>query len=419
MNFKWQSIYIFLSLCVTVIFISSIKPEDYFYFFSSLDKSDKSAYKGFPLSQIKLGDEYYNRKQYDKAFFWYNKALKHNNFDSYNILVDRYIKNNEVFKGNIYKIITQYQKWSKAGDIIAQKQLLNLSCYNLIEKTNYIKSLYNKWENVAYMMFDCMLYKNNFTIGKDNKKIIDFLKKLKTTNKNQFLYEFLSKVHNSNESEKNQYKQVFKKAISNNYPPALLLYGYMYFHGYSRFDMINFPENKKEQKKEATKWLSKFANTKWKSIQTYLTIGSMFGNNYIMNRELLMNGEFLVSRSDFKEALKWYKKAYSLSDDTEVTYWIGMLYFSEGKNITKYYKKAFNWFYKSASKNYMPAQIKLGDMYLNGWGIQKSEMKAIKWYKLASKHNSFFCSFCYKTDLILNKVEFTTFLKNIKKIYRL
>ena len=65
----------------------------------------------------------------------------------------------------------------------------------------------------------------------------------------------------------------------------------------------------------------------------------------------------------------------------------------------------------------MLAQISLGDMYLKGLGVEKNQIEAIKWYNKASNHNSFFCRVCYKTDLIINKLGFINFFRNIGRIY--
>ncbi|MDE0092402.1 MAG: tetratricopeptide repeat protein [Oligoflexia bacterium] len=113
-----------------------------------------------------------------------------------------------------------------------------------------------------------------------------------------------------------------------------------------------------------------------------------------------------------------YQKLVKIDADPAKAYLIGHSKLKEDNTRTQNPEEAFKWFYKSASKNYMLAQIQIGDMYLNALGTPENQLEAIKWYKKASKHNSFFCSVCYKTDLILKKLGYIKFVKNFNQIYR-
>ena len=320
------------------------------------------------------------------------------------------------------------KSWAKAGDIKAQKLLITLSCHKLFPKNNYIRTLYERWENNAYMMFDCILHKNNLKIGKDNNKIIDLFNELALKNNDiGFKYELLSKIYSEEQKEKYA-KSILETAILNEYPPALLYYGYdllkdnwdisyrkKEYYKSSVFSLEELSEKEKTQK--AVKAFKKIIKSRWESIEWLSFVGSKYDT--IDWQSSIRGISFTHNEiSDFTEAIKWYQKAYAIGDEPTMAYRIGILYKEGDKTLKQNYSQAFDWFYKSASKNYMPAQIQLGDMYLNGWGISKNQLEAINWYKKASKHNSFYCSVCYKTDLILNKLGFIDYFKNIKQIYR-
>ena len=421
MNTKWQITYIILSLFA--IFTFSILDLSLLPFFDS-DFRKKKAYKGFPLDQITLGDNYHNRQEYKKALFWYKKAIKNGTYYSQYQIIERYleVKNRDEFlkKDNAYKIIEKHKKWAKAGDIEAQKQLLTLSCNTLFPENDYIRELYKKWENNPYMMFDCILHKNNLKIGKDNKKIINFFDKLALKKNNiGFKYELWSRTLYNEEQKKIYNNAIFEKAILNDYLPALWFYGLLLlnFDNNSSFDYYKkyyelsvFSLEEKERKKKIIEVFEKLSAKKWNSISSWLFVGSNFSYKE--------NNIFKFEKYDFKEAVKWYKKAYALGEP-EAAYKIGMLYKEGDKTLEQNYSKAFEWFYKSAVQNYMPAQIEMGDMYSKGLGMEKNKIEAIKWYKKAYRYNSFFCAICYKTDLMLNKLGFIDFFKNIKQIYEI
>ena len=411
MNPKWFFIYCLLSLFVIFIFgtneINSIIS-------LSFEPSQKKAHIGFPSDQISLADIYYKKKQYKKSLFWYKQATRNGSFYPYHEIMKIYLKinnRNKVFeKNNIYKLIDMYQKWAKAGDIEAQKLLIDLSCQELSPKNNYKKILYKKWKNNPYMMFDCILYKNNLEIGKDNEKIINLFNKLASKkNDIRFKYELWTRVYS--EEQKKYNIAIFKKAISNKYPKALLFYGFILLNSeiniYKKYyELTGFPN----KEKKAIEIFEKLSSSKWNSINSWMSIGSNFAYQI-----KIKNGK-LETKQNFKEAIKWYKKSYVLGD-SEAAYHIGKLYKESNNTLAQNKKKAFEWFYKSAIKNYMPAQIEIGDMYFNGLGVEKNQTEAIKWYKKAYTHNSFFCGVCYKTDLMLNKLGFISFFKNIKQIY--
>ncbi len=52
-------------------------------------------------------------------------------------------------------------------------------------------------------------------------------------------------------------------------------------------------------------------------------------------------------------------------------------------------KDAVDWFQKAAQKGYAPAQVNLGVMYVNGWGVEKNYARALYWFRRAAEESSF------------------------------
>ena len=59
---------------------------------------------------------------------------------------------------------------------------------------------------------------------------------------------------------------------------------------------------------------------------------------------------------------------------------LGGLYYS-----TQDYKEAVKWYRKAAEAGTMNAQFNLGSCYYNGHGVPKDEKEAVKWYTKAAE----------------------------------
>ena len=63
---------------------------------------------------------------------------------------------------------------------------------------------------------------------------------------------------------------------------------------------------------------------------------------------------------------------------------LGVMY-RNGQGATHDYKKAFEWYTKSAEQGYAIGQCNLGVMYEKGHGVTKDHKKAIDWYTKAAE----------------------------------
>ena len=64
--------------------------------------------------------------------------------------------------------------------------------------------------------------------------------------------------------------------------------------------------------------------------------------------------------------------------------------YQNGYGVEKDYKKAFEWFFKSAEQGNSFGQYNLGVMYQNGCGVEKDLKKAIEWYFKSAEQGNFY-----------------------------
>ena len=75
--------------------------------------------------------------------------------------------------------------------------------------------------------------------------------------------------------------------------------------------------------------------------------------------------------------------------DPIAQYNIGVM-FENGKGIEQDYKKAQNWYKRSAEQDNIEAAYALGSIYYKGKGLEKNNEEAFKWFKIAAeKMNQF------------------------------
>ena len=84
---------------------------------------------------------------------------------------------------------------------------------------------------------------------------------------------------------------------------------------------------------------------------------------------------------DYKEAVKWYRKA-AMQGYADAQYNLGVRY-ANGEGVEQDDKEAVMW-YRSVIIEHVKAQYNLGWMYENGRGVVKSIPKAREWYKVAA-----------------------------------
>ena len=96
------------------------------------------------------------------------------------------------------------------------------------------------------------------------------------------------------------------------------------------------------------------------------------GNLYLKGEKTLKNE---------LKAIKWFKMATDRGD-AEAQHMMGEIFFKGNLdyNIPQEYSVARKWFEKAAAQDYELAKKRLGDIYANGWGVEKDDATAGYWY---------------------------------------
>lgn len=87
-------------------------------------------------------------------------------------------------------------------------------------------------------------------------------------------------------------------------------------------------------------------------------------------------------QQDYREAMRWYRKAAD-QGDTKAQYDIGYMY-DLGQGVPQDYSEALRWYHKAADQGDANAQCSLGSMYYDGRGIQQDRAVAVNWYRQAA-----------------------------------
>ena len=87
---------------------------------------------------------------------------------------------------------------------------------------------------------------------------------------------------------------------------------------------------------------------------------------------------------DVNEGIRWLQDA-AKSDHAMAQLKLGEIYLNGLPQVDKDYVIAVNWLQKAADTGNPDAQYNLGNMYKKGLGVDKSNAKAVKWFRLAAK----------------------------------
>lgn len=86
---------------------------------------------------------------------------------------------------------------------------------------------------------------------------------------------------------------------------------------------------------------------------------------------------------DLTQAYKWYLQSAE-KGDVDAQFRLGWMS-SNGEGVPASSRKAFKWYQKAAEQGSVPAQNNLGVMYAEGDGVEKDDYQAFKWYEKAAK----------------------------------
>jgi len=78
-------------------------------------------------------------------------------------------------------------------------------------------------------------------------------------------------------------------------------------------------------------------------------------------------------------------KALAEKGDLIAQYNLGVIY-RDGEGVLKDFKEAVKWFRKAAEQGYDDAQVNLGAMYANGNGVPQDNLTAYAWWNIADSN---------------------------------
>lgn len=133
---------------------------------------------------------------------------------------------------------------------------------------------------------------------------------------------------------------------------------------------------------KAEKWIAKLDKKNANSV--ILKINKMTGEDFWLEKiaetstdAMIEMAEKFVSKNDFVNALKWYKKAAAKNFPDAMTL-IGDMYYIGEEGIEQNYAEAFKWYSRAAEHDYNVAKIKMTLMIYRGLGVEQDLNTAFK-----------------------------------------
>jgi len=154
----------------------------------------------------------------------------------------------------------------------------------------------------------------------------------------------------------------YQKAAEQGNPQAQVNLGNMYRDG----------KGVQQDYAEAAKWYRKAAEQGDSQIQ--LNLANMY-----------RDGDGL--KQDYTEAAKWYQKAAE-QGNPQAQVNLGNMY-RDGKGVQQDYTEAAKWYRKAAEQGDSQAQFDLANMYNLGQGVQKNIIEAGNWYRKAADQGNY------------------------------
>jgi hypothetical protein len=191
------------------------------------------------------------------------------------------------------------------------------------------------------------------------------------------------KIHDSNKA-----LNFYRKAVDGKNVKAMRFLAYNYYQG----------EGVEKDSSKAVEWLKKCSE--YRDIDSYQELGLAYAYGDGVDQSDIMAAKWLrkagykstyyasldiniyYSNTDkfpdaeTSETLAIHKKG--IAGDIESQYLYGLA-LAEGRGVEQDESAAFEWFLKSAKKNYTKAMFRVGDAYKYGRGVEKNKDNAFEW----------------------------------------
>ena len=389
---------------------NNAKAERYFH---------KVAEKGYDPAQYKVGDLYYDKRDYTEAYVWWSLAAEQGNKDArekrdkmseprmsatqraeaHNRLGMKYYKGEDVPK-NYKTAMEHFRKAADQGHVYAQYNLgwmyekgqgvsnkdyiAAYVWFSLATEQGYEKARERRDDIIAKIDLTDLevqnelggMYYKGEKVLQDYEKALEWFRKAAKQGYEIAQYSLGMMYYNGDGIPKRDYKAAiewFYKAAEQEYVHAQYVLGDMYYngHGIPKKDYITayvwFSLAVEQGHEDAHKSLDDMIKNKKidpVDAETQNSIGVTYHNGEKVPR-------------DYEKAIEWYHKAAE-QEYVYAQYNLGLIY-KEKKD----YRTAYGWYHKAANQGYADAQFALGKMFESEF-VGANLDEAIKWYEKAA-----------------------------------
>lgn len=314
-------------------------------------------------STEKLGNYYWNKKDYKQSLKWYERCSERN--DDCSFYMGYANSHGYGLEKNEKEAIKWYTISAKAGSASAARNLAWQYEDGVGTRIDKQKAFY--WmEKAAKSLWVAQAELGRYYLyGVGTEKNTDqaFIHLSQAAPHTKYAAYHLGRMYYYGDGLKQDYKksyEYFLKASEQNHSWSDYFIGNHYYYGYG----------KDKSNEQAYKWFEKAA--------TEGVVDAQFRLGW-----MLSEGEGISK--NFREAFTWYKKAAeqgSLAAQNN----LGVMY-TEGTGTEKDDYQAFKWFEKAAEQGDDVAQYNLGVRYEVGRGVRQSNELAAFWYAKSAQKN--------------------------------
>lgn len=329
-----------------------------------------SANRGLVSSQKELARFYTQGRigevDYDKAIYWYKKAIAWGDIDAMVSLGEMY---RHKANGNYEKAIKWMRKAASQGSAYAMYSLGTMYKTGNGVEQSYDKAIswYQKAAEQGYFLAIERLgemYELGLGTDSNMKKAVALYMQHAYRGINYarwrlgYLYqEGLGVVRDYGEAVR-----WYQVAAKHGYRKAQCSLACMYIKGDGVFKDID----------KAIYWFERAAEFEYGDSFAQYALGVL----YLCGDEV---------EKDYNMAFKWFQKAEKLNSDAQA--YLGYMY-ENGYGVEQDYETAFKWYYKSAKESDI-GQFWLGLLYEMGKGMPQSDKEAAYWYQKAANLGNF------------------------------
>jgi len=346
----------------------------------------KAATQDNMKAQYFLGICYLNgngvKQDYVQAVFWFLKSAKQGNMYAQTLLGNSYYMGKGIDK-DYEQAVFWFNKAVEQGYVIAENKLGDCYYYGYGVKQDYNQaySLYLKAANLGYMnaQFNIgICYYRGQGIAKDYIQAVLWFNK--AVEQGYVIAENkLGDCYYYGYGLNQDYLLAFfwyKKAAEKGYLVAQFNIGDCYYYG----------NGVKQNYEQAFFWYQKSAEQEDSYAKYYLGLCYYKGKGVIQ---------------DYEQAVFWFHES-AKQGITSAQSSLGICYYS-GYGIKQNFEQAVSWFLKAADLNSTIAQNRLGDCYFRGFGVNQDYVESMRWYRKGLENSCSSCTNCPNYDSVIKQ----------------